>query len=310
MKIIFMGSPEFAVPSLKCLYDAGHEILAVYTQTDKEKGRGRKVEFPAVKKAALELGLPVYQPKSLRKKAVIEEIRSLKADAIVVAAYGKILPKEVLEAAEYGCFNVHASLLPAYRGAAPVEWAILNGETETGVTIMQMNEDLDTGDILLKIPVPIEDTDTGESLTLKLSGAGNEGLLKILRDAADGELKPEKQPEESPTPYASMLDKEMGRIDFSEDADRILRKIRAFDPWPSAYTQLNGKTLKLFSAEKTAGDPGKAPGEVLEVTKKYFTVNTGNGALKILNLQLEGKKRMDADAFLRGYSLEAGTVLG
>ena len=310
MKIIFMGSPEFAVPSLKCLYDAGHEILAVYTQTDKEKGRGRKVEFPAVKKAALELGLPVYQPKSLRKKAVIEEIRSLKADAIVVAAYGKILPKEVLEAAEYGCFNVHASLLPAYRGAAPVEWAILNGETETGVTIMQMNEGLDTGDILLKIPVPIEDTDTGESLTLKLSGAGNEGLLKILRDAADGELKPEKQPEESPTPYASMLDKEMGRIDFSEDADRILRKIRAFDPWPSAYTQLNGKTLKLFSAEKTSGDPGKAPGEVLEVTKKHFTVNTGNGALKILNLQLEGKKRMDADAFLRGYSLEAGTVMG
>ena len=310
MRLIFMGSPAFAVPTLETLIASEHEVVAVYTQTDKEKGRGKKVVFSPVKECALAHDIPVFQPKGFKKQEVIDEMRTLQADAIVVAAYGKILRPAVLSMTRYGCFNVHASLLPKYRGAAPIEWAILNGETETGVTIMQMNEGLDTGDMLKKVVVPIEDTDTGDSLTEKLSLAGNEALLEVLKEAGEGRLQPEKQPEESPTAYAAMLDKEMGRIDFTDDASTALRKVRAFNSWPSAYTSLNGKTLKIFRGEVVSGDAGRALGEVMEVTKKSFTVNFREGALKVLEVQLEGKKQMMTDAFLRGYTLTEGTILG
>ena len=310
MRLIFMGSPAFAVPTLEMLIASDHEVVGVYTQTDKEKGRGKKVVFSPVKECALAHDIPVFQPKGFKKQEVIDEMRTLQADAIVVAAYGKILRPAVLSMTRYGCFNVHASLLPKYRGAAPIEWAILNGETETGVTIMQMNEGLDTGDMLKKVVVPIEDTDTGDSLTEKLSLAGNEALLEVLKEAGEGRLQPEKQPEESPTAYAAMLDKEMGRIDFTDDASTALRKVRAFNSWPSAYTSLNGKTLKIFRGEVVSGDAGRALGEVMEVTKKSFTVNFREGALKVLEVQLEGKKQMMTDAFLRGYTLTEGTILG
>ena len=310
MRLIFMGSPDFAVPSLMALHQAGHEIAGVYTQPDKQTGRGKKIAFPPVKNKALELGLPVFQPKSLKRQSVIDEMALLQADAIVVAAYGKILPPAVLSMTKYGCFNVHASLLPEFRGAAPVEWAILSGKDKTGITIMQMNEGLDTGDILSQVVVPIEADDTGDTLTDKLSKAGTEMLLATLKAAEEGRLDPVKQPEESPTPYAAMLSKEMGRMDFSDDAATALLKIRAFNSWPSAYTSVNGKTLKIFKAALAEGREDREEGEIIEVTKKDFTVNFRSGALRILSLQPEGKKAMDTDAYLRGTRLTEGMRLG
>ncbi len=310
MRLIFMGTPEFAVPTLQALIGSRHEVVGVYTQPDKEQGRGKKLVFSPVKECALAAGVPVFQPKGFKKASVIEEMKSLQADAIVVAAYGKILRSSVLDMTKYGCFNVHASLLPSYRGAAPINWAILNGEKETGVTVMQMNEGLDTGDMLYKEIIPVEADDTGDSLTQKLSALGGPMILKVLDDAENGMLKPEKQPEESPTPYAAMLQKEMGELDFRKTPEELERTIRGLYSWPSAYTYLDGKMLKIFRAQCVPGDPEAAPGTVLEITKKYFTVNASGGALKILDLQLEGKKRMETDAFLRGYRLTAGTVLG
>ncbi len=308
MKVIFMGTPEFAVPVLRALA-AEHEVVGVYTQQDREKGRGRKVEASPVKLAALELDLPVFQPKGFKKESVLNEMRALNADAIVVAAFGKILRTPVLTMTRLGCFNVHASLLPAYRGAAPVNFALLNGEKETGVTIMQMDEGLDTGDMLNAEATPIGPDDTAETLTARLSEMGAPLLLKTLREAECGTLHPVKQGETT-TEYARMLDKEMGRIDFGAEAAKIERAVRAFDPWPAAYTELSGKTLKILKAEVRERPEGLLPGTVFDVNKKAFSVACGQGALRVLKLQLEGKKAMDTDAFLRGYRLEEGTVLG
>jgi len=309
MKLIFMGTPEFSVPTLRALYEAGHEIVGVYTQPDKEKGRGKKLEMSPVKIFALEHELPVFQPKSLKGPKTQAAMAALGAECMVVAAYGKILPAAVLTMSKYGCINVHASLLPSFRGAAPIEWAILSGRNEAGVTIMQMDEGIDTGDMLARASVEITPEDSGDSLTEKLSGLGGDLIVKVLSDAENGLLKPEKQPAESDTPYASMLSKEMGLLDFSEPAETVLLRMRAFDSRPSAYTSLQGKSLKLFKGTPTSGNE-EAPGTVIEVTKKYFTVNCGRDAIRVTELQLEGKKRMPADAFLRGYPLAAGTVLG
>lgn len=310
MKLIFMGTPGFAVPTLRTLVEAGHEIVGVYTQPDKEKGRGKKLEMSPVKVFALEKGLPVFQPKSLKGPKTQAAMAALGADCAVVAAYGKLLPAAVLYMPKYGCINVHASLLPSFRGAAPIEWAILSGRKEAGVTVMQMDEGLDTGDMLLSQSLEITPEDSGDSLTEKLSGLGGALILKVLQDAETGSLKPVKQPAESDTPYASMLTKEMGRLDFSDPAENLLLKMRAFDSRPSAYTSLGGKSLKLFKGLVTEKTVDAAPGTVTEVTKKYFTVSCGTGALRVTELQLEGKKRMPADAFLRGFALTAGTVLG
>ncbi len=303
-----MGTPDFAVPTLEALIESRHEVAAVYTQPDREQGRGRKLVYSPVKECALKHGIPVCQPKGLKKPETVEKLKSFEPDVIVVVAYGVILRPPVLQAAKYGCLNVHASLLPKYRGAAPIQWAILNGETETGVTIMQMDEGLDTGDILASKRIPIADDETGESLFEKLSLLGGPLLLSVLEDAEKGTLHPVKQGE-SPTMYARMLDKDMGRIQFEKDAEEIGRFVRGLNSWPSAYTFYGGKMMKIWTAEVLCGNHSDAlPGTVISVDKNAFTVACGRGALRILELQVAGKPRMKTDAFLRGNRIEPGML--
>lgn len=259
-----------------------------------------------VKEVAMKYNLPVYQPKKVREPEFVEVLRGLKPDVMVVAAFGQIISKEILEMPKYGCINVHASLLPAYRGAAPIQWAVINGDKESGVTIMQMDEGIDTGDMIEKVVVPIAEDETGGSLFDKLSQAGAKLCVKVLQDLEDGKAVREKQPEESTTPYARMIDKKMGSIDWEKPAKEIEQLIRGLNPWPSAYTRLQGKTLKIWKAEVLLEHSQEAPGQITEVTKDSIVVQTGQGRLKILELQLEGKKRMDAASFLRGYALKEG----
>lgn len=304
-----MGTPDFAVSTLKEIVKAGHEVIGVVTQPDKVKGRGGKLSFPEVKEAALKLNLPVYQPVKVREPEFVDKIRQLKPEVIVVAAFGQILPKEILDIPPFGCINVHASLLPKYRGAAPIQAAIINGEKETGVTIMHMDVGLDTGDIILQEKIPIAADETGGSLHDKLAGLGAKLLVKVLKQLEDGTAMRIPQDNAGAT-YVKMLSKEMGNIDFTQPAQYIERLIRGLDPWPSAYTKLNGKTLKLWKARVREYSSGAKPGEVVEVNKDSFAVMTGKDALEILELQLEGKKRLSAEEFLRGYRMEKGTVLG
>ena len=303
-----MGTPEFSVGTLEALADAGHEIVLAVTQPDKPRGRGKEMQYPPVKEAALKRGIPVFQPMKVREPECMEELARYQADVMVVVAFGQILPAKILQMAPYGCINVHASLLPKYRGAAPIQWAVIDGEKESGITTMQMDEGLDTGDMLLKKVIPLEKEETGGSLFDKLSAAGAELLLATLTALEKGTVTPEKQGE-SPTAYAKMLTKEMGAIDWNKDAVSIERLIRGLNPWPSAYTHVHGKTLKIWRAEVVAGDETKAPGTVLPGGKGELLVQTGKDALKITELQLEGKKRMDTAAFLRGYTIEEGTNL-
>lgn len=310
MKLIFMGTPDFSVGTLEALIAAGHEITLVVSQPDKPKGRGHELAPTPVKETALKHGLKVFQPKRLKDPETIRTLEETPADAIVVIAFGQIVPASILHMKKYGCINVHGSLLPKYRGAAPIQWAVIDGERESGVTIMQMDEGLDTGDMLLKGSVVLDEKETSGSLFNKLSALGASLCVEALEKLEKGELTPEKQGE-SPTEYARMLTKEMGELDFSRDAVTLERLIRGFNPWPSAYTRLGDKTLKIWAADVCEKkDPKKQPGTVTEVAKQDFTVACGEGALKITELQLQGKKRMDAAAFLRGYHLEAGMKLG
>ena len=310
MKLIFMGTPDFSVGTLEALIAAGHEITLVVSQPDKPKGRGHELTPTPVKETALKHGLKVFQPKRLKDSETIKTLEETPADAIVVIAFGQIVPASILHMKKYGCINVHGSLLPKYRGAAPIQWAVIDGERESGVTIMQMDEGLDTGDMLLKGSVVLDEKETSGSLFDKLSALGASLCVEALEKLEKGELTPEKQGE-SPTEYARMLTKEMGELDFSRDAVTLERLIRGFNPWPSAYTRLGDKTLKIWAADVCEKqDPKKQPGTVTEVAKQDFTVACGEGALKITELQLQGKKRMDAAAFLRGYHLEAGMKLG
>ncbi|RDU24323.1 methionyl-tRNA formyltransferase [Anaerosacchariphilus polymeriproducens] len=306
MKVIFMGTPDFSVGTLEALIQAGHEITMVVTQPDKPKGRGKTMHFCAVKEAALSYGLPIYQPKKIREKECIEYLKNIEADIIVVVAFGQILTKEILEMPLYGCINVHASLLPKYRGAAPIQWAVINGETETGVTTMKMDEGLDTGDMIMKTVVPVDKEETGGSLFKKLSIEGAKLCVKTLEALENKTAVYEKQNEEDFT-YAKMIKKQMGRIQWTDSAVVIERLIRGLNPWPSAFTGLNGKTLKIWKANVIEKEG--MPGEVLEVTKESLIVGTGKGALAIEELQLEGKKRMGIDTFLRGVTIEKGTKL-
>lgn len=309
MRVVFMGTPDFSVPTLECIIEAGHEVVGVVTQPDKAKGRGKKVVYTPVKEKALEHGLTVYQPRRAREPEFIEQMRALNPDVMVVVAFGQILPKELLDIPKYGCVNVHASLLPKYRGAAPIQWAVIRGEKVSGVTTMQMDVGLDTGDMLLKTEVPLAEDETGGSLHDKLSVLGGDLLIETLKGLEARTIVPEKQDDSQSGEYARMLDKSLGKIDFSMRAEEIERLIRGLNPWPSAYTSYNNKTMKLWKARVVSG--GEAvPGQVLAVDKKGFTVQTGDGALQILELQMEGKKRMDAGAFLRGCPLTAGEILG
>ena len=309
MRVLFMGTPDFAVATLEEIILAGHELIGVVTQPDKEKGRGGKVSFPAIKEAALKHNLNIYQPKRVREPEFLELIRSLEPEVIVVAAFGQLLPKALLDIPAYGCVNVHASLLPKYRGAAPIQAAIINGDEVTGITIMYMDVKLDTGDIILQESIPIAKDETGGSLHDKLAQLGARLLVKALGMIEDKTATRTPQ-EDSLATYVSMLDKDMGNIDFTQPAINIERMIRGLNPWPSAYTKLNGKILKIWKACVVEYSGDGQPGQVVKVDKNTITVMTGKDALEIQELQLEGKKRMTCDAFLRGYPIERGAILG
>jgi len=308
MKIIFMGTPDFAAGSLRALIAAGHEITLVVTQPDREKGRGKKVQFTPVKECALEHGIDVFTPVKIKTPEAVAELKKYEADIFVVAAFGQILSQEILDMPKYGCVNVHASLLPKYRGAAPIQHSILDGETETGVTIMQMNAGLDTGDMISKVVVPIEPVDTADVLHDKLMEAGAKLLVDTLPSIENGTAVRTPQTDEG-TCYASMLSKDMGRLNFTESAKLLERKVRALNSWPCAFTQVDGKNLKIWEAELSADNSGNSCGSIFAISKDSFQIQTGEGALKIKSVQLEGKKRMSVADFLRGYHLEEGTVL-
>ena len=305
MKIIFMGTPDFSVGTLEALIAAGHEITLVVSQPDKPKGRGHELQPTPVKEAALKHGLPVYQPKKVRDPEVIGKLRETEADVIVVIAFGQIIPKAILEMKQYGCINVHASLLPKYRGAAPIQWAVIDGEKESGVTTIMMDVGLDTGDMLEQKAIPLDEKETGGSLFDKLSALGGSMILSTLKGLEDGTITRTPQGE-SETSYAKMLTKEMGHIDWTKDAASIERLVRGLNPWPSAYTSYAGKTMKIWAAD-VADLPGeRTPGKI-HVTKNQLFVETGDGVLDVKELQLEGKKRMDTASFLRGFQMEDGS---
>ena len=308
MKAVFMGTPDFAVPTLQKMIDMGIEVTAVVTQPDKAKGRGKKVIYSPVKECALAHDLPVYQPVRIRKEPeFIQTLRDMQPDVIVVVAFGQILPKEILDIPRLGCVNVHASLLPKFRGAAPIQWSIIDGEEVTGVTTMLMDVGLDTGDMLLKAEIPMDPKETGGSLHDKLAAVGGELLEKTLIGLEAGTIVPEKQDDSQAGEYARMLDKELGHIDFNQPAVVIERLIRGLNPWPSAYTYIDGKTLKIWEAEVLDRNYGCEYGEVAEVTRNCLIIQTGVGALSVKSVQLQGKKRMDIAAFLNGYTIEKGT---
>lgn len=309
MRVVFMGTPDFAVGTLEAIIKAGHQVEAVVTQPDKPKGRGKNMQFPPVKEVALKYDIPVYQPVKVKEEAFQQVLEKINPEVIVVVAFGQILPQSILSLPKYGCINVHASLLPKYRGAAPIQWAVIDGEKETGVTTMLMDEGLDTGDMLKKVVVPLEEKETGGSLFDKLAQSGAELLLATLEELEQGTCTRKKQNHALST-YAKMLDKKLGKIDFSKSAEEIERLVRGLNPWPSAYTTYNGKTLKIWDADVIERQVDGAVGEVVEVNKKELLVKTGKGMLSLKELQLEGKKRMEIDAFLRGNQIEAGTKLG
>ena len=309
MRIVFMGTPDFAVPTLETLIQSEHEVVGVVTQPDRPKGRSGKLQFSPVKEAAVEAQIPVFQPERIKDGTFYPVLQELNPDVIIVVAFGQILTKEILELPKYGCMNVHASLLPKLRGAAPIQWSVIDGDPESGVTIMQMDEGLDTGDMLAKAIVPLDEKETGGSLFDKLSEAGGRLCVETLAKLEKGEITPEKQGE-SPTAYASMLDKKMGNIDWNKSAVVIERLVRGLNPWPSAYTHLDGKTLKIWACDVLPQSASKGEsGEILEVTKDAIHVQTGDGILVLREIQLAGKARMDAGAFLRGYKVVPGTVL-
>ena len=305
MRVVFMGTPDFAVPTLQTLLEH-HEVLAVVTQPDKRKGRGKAMQFTPVKEKALEYNIPVYQPVKVRNdEEFLATMKELNPDIIVVTAFGQILPESILNLPKYGCINVHASLLPKYRGAGPIQWAVINGEKESGVTIMYMEKGLDTGDMLEKVVVPLDPKETGESLHDKLSVAGNDILLKAMKAIEDGTAVREKQ-DDSISTYAPMFDKAMGEIDWTKDAKELERLIRGLYPWPSAYTHFGTKVMKVFSADVVERQTKEVAGTVVEVTKDSIVVQAGNNCLALKEVQLEGKKRMEVKAFLLGYAIKAG----
>lgn len=306
MRAVFMGTPDFAVDSLRALARE-HEVLAVVTQPDKPKGRGGKMLFPPVKEEAVRAGLPVYQPEKVRSKEFVDFLTGLSPDVIVVVAFGQIIPQAILDIPKFGCINVHGSLLPKYRGAAPIQWAVIDGEKTSGVTTMRMDAGLDTGDMLLMREVELSPDETGGSLFDKLKAVGAELLLETLKGLEDGSVTAQPQPKESPTAYASMLTKQMGRIDWKKDAQTLERLVRGLSPWPGAYTQVDGKTVKIWRASVRPGGTA-LPGTVVSA-KKEFAVQAKDGILLLDEVQLEGKKRMEADAFLRGFAVSEGAVL-
>jgi methionyl-tRNA formyltransferase len=308
-----MGTPDFAVPSLKALLDSGENVVSVITQPDRPKGRGRKLTPPPVKELALQAGLPVLQPEKVKEKEFLATLEGFNPDLIVLTAYGRILPGSLINLPLHGTINVHASLLPKYRGAAPVQWALINGEAETGVTIMQMDEGLDTGDILLAEKLPISPDDTAGSLFMKLAELGGIALQKALAHLRANKLTPIKQ-DDSLATHAPLLKKEDGLVNWSKSAEQISCLIRGLDPWPTTYTTLSGKRFRLFSPmainQSDYQFPISEPGMVCQADHNGLVISTGSGYLLIREVQPEGSRRMDVDAYLRGHPIEPGTRLG
>ncbi len=322
MKVVFMGTPDFAVSTLEALYEAGHEIVLVVTQPDKPRGRGKEMQFPDVKVWALEHDLPVYQPVKIKEEEAIEYLRGYEADVFVVAAFGQILPKAILDMPPLGCVNVHASLLPKYRGAAPIQWAVINGDKVSGVTTMQMGVGLDDGDMLLKEEVELAEDETGGSLFDRLAIVGGKLCVETIEGLKAGTVKAIPQNEDEAT-HVGMIKKSMGEMDFEKSAVELERLIRGLNPWPSAFTRLNGKTLKVWKAavysyEDMANETGMSvsdiegsnPGEVIWTGKDSIAVKCNGDILLMQEVQLEGKKRMTVADYLRGHGIEQHTVLG
>lgn len=309
MKIVFMGTPDFAAGALKSLIEAGHEITAVVTQPDKAKGRSQELLPPPVKVVALEHGIPVLQPVRIKRPEEVEKLKQYPADIYVVAAFGQILSQEILDIPELGCLNIHASLLPKYRGASPIQHVIIDGEEKTGITIMQMDAGLDTGDMLYQKEIVISPKDTYASLHDKLMVLGGEAIVEALPLLEQGKLVPRKQ-EDALSCYAHLIDKTMGELDFTKSAEILDRVIRGLNPWPSAYTTYHGKQLKVWEAEPVESPKAGKPGEILAVEKDAVLVAAGSGALRITSLQLSGKKRMSAHDFLLGVRMTPGEILG
>ena len=310
MKIVFMGTPDYAATALEAIITAGYEVTGVVCQPDKPKGRSGALAACPVKECALKYGLPVFQPERIKRAEAVEELKKFPADVFVVAAFGQILSEEILTMPKYGCINIHASLLPKYRGAAPIQWCIVDGEQETGVTIMQMDAGIDTGDILFTRTVPITKEETGGSLFDKLSRAGAELIVEALPKIEAGDFTPQKQ-DEAQSNYARMLKKEDGEISWRSTAEEIERLVRGMNPWPSAYTFYNGKQLKIWKAEALAESTNDLqPGTISGIGKVGFDIVCGNGILRVLEAQMEGKKRMSAVDFLNGRVLAVGDRLG
>ena len=313
MRIIFMGTPEFAVPVLESLINSRHEVVEVVTQPDRPKGRGKNMQFSPVKECALAHNIPVMQPVNVSVPEVIDELRAYEPELIVVVAFGQFVTKKIREMPKYGCINVHASLLPKYRGAGPIQWAVINGEKESGVTTMYMCREIDKGDMLLKDTVTLDPKETGDSLHDKLSMMGGPLLLKTIDQLEDGSAVRIPQCEEEST-YAPKLEKTMGNIDWTMDADRIERLVRGLNSWPGTFTKIHGKTVKIWDCDVvrqetlTENQAAATPGTVIVSEKDQLIVKAGNGALSLRMLQPEGKKNMTVDAYLRGYPIAQGEL--
>lgn len=305
MKVIFMGTPDFAVGTLEALIAAGHDVVLAVTQPDKPKGRGKHLQFPPVKEAARAHGIEVFQPGRIREPECIGRLRTFQADIIVVAAFGQILPKEILDMPPYGCVNVHASLLPKYRGAAPIQWAVINGDRISGVTTMRMEEGLDTGDIIMQEEVALDPKETGGSLFDKLSGIGADLCVRTLAAIADGSAVYTPQDPAAAT-KVGMIRREFGRMDWTMQARQLERLIRGLSPWPGTYTKWKNRTLKIWDADVIEENTDCAPGSVVKVTGNDVRVQTGDGILVLNEVQPEGKKRMSCGAFLRGNPVREG----
>ncbi len=309
MNVVFMGTPDLAVTVLDAIVHSNHSVTAVVTREDKQKGRGKELSMPPVKVYALEHDIPVFQPVKIKTEEAIATLKTFDADIYVVAAYGQILSTEILNIPQKGCVNVHTSLLPKYRGSSPIQWALIEGETETGVTVMQMDEGMDTGDILFTDTVVIDEKETGGSLHDKLANAGAKLIVHALDEIGKGNVTHTPQDSSAAT-YTKMLDKVMGTIHFSDSAVKIERMVRALDPWPSTFTYYHGKMLKIWSADVLREKSDAAPGSVIRVDGSAIFVKTGDGVLKINEVQLEGKKRMSVKDFLLGAKIQAGDMLG
>ncbi|WP_278548537.1 methionyl-tRNA formyltransferase [Paraclostridium bifermentans] len=309
MKIVFMGTPEFAVPCLQKIIDEGHEVLAVVTQPDKPKGRGKKLAMPPVKELALKYDIPVYQPLKAREESFVDTLKEMNPELIVVVAFGQILPKSILDIPKYGCVNVHASLLPRYRGAAPLNWVIINGEEKTGVTTMYMDEGLDTGDMILKSEIPLDDEITAGELHDKMMIDGAKVLKETIDLIEKGEAPREKQSNEN-TCYSPIMNKSLGNIDWNKSAIDIHNLVRGINPWPSAYTTYEGQTMKIWKTKVIDKNSDKDPGTIISVDKEGINVSTSEGIVQIKEIQMAGKKRMEVPEYIKGNNINTDIILG